>query len=183
MLRKLSLYFVLAIILSACQTAKPTSIPLSEVDLESILIQDGDLPSSFTLEQITYRPSVDISAINMPVAEQIIHREFLSEGLRNEGVTIWLFQDDVSLDESFNNLLSSYPMNKGEETPLDVGEKNILRVEKTEGVLSIFSSRIAFTRCGALVYIDMFNTRDITDVVTTYSQRLDRRLSSLICSE
>ena len=74
-------------------------------------------------------------------------------------------------------------MNKGQDTPFEVGEKSILRVEKKEGVLSIISSRIAFTRCGALVYIDMFNTRDITDVVTTYAQRLDRRLSSLICSE
>jgi len=69
----------------------PTPIPLSELNLEDILIKPGDLPAGFSGGQIKdVLPGV-FDKLNVPKADQFIFQQLVRNGDLTGGVVLLLF--------------------------------------------------------------------------------------------
>jgi len=161
----------------------PTPIPLSDIDLESILLLSGDLPIEFVGDQVkTIPPKVFNGA---PTADQVIQQTIRSGIYGGDGISILLYQSPSDLDTAYNivNKAMEIKGKNGIFKPLpNLGEKAVFSqsLSMFESQM-IYSTQIVFTRCHALVYIDLFAPSADLVVATTYAQRLDKRLKPLVC--
>jgi len=155
----------------------PTSIPLSEMNLEPILLVSGDLPPEFYGVQVKSVPPRGFEGI--PPADQVIQQGFRAGAYAADGITIALYKSPSDVDTAYstvNNVLEK--KDKALQPLSDVGEKATIA---DADVWGIDSTQIVFTRCHALVYIDLFATTAGPEVATTYAQRLDKRLKPSVC--
>ena len=156
----------------------PTLIPLSKISLEAIILQPGDLPTEFVGGQVKSKPLVRFEEV--PVAEQAIQQSFRAGAYASDGVMILLYKSSQDIETGYNTLTSILGKDKDKTSkPLSVvGEKATIAQSSVAGVKSV---QVVFVRCHALTYVDLFSTSANADVATTYAQRLDKRLSSLVC--
>jgi len=174
-----NLVIILALLSAACsQAAAPmeaTEIPLAELDLEPLLLEDGDLPADFKGADIRHTIEEAPFSELPPAAQAIVQAINGYNQDTSNWVYILLYEDLDDLQEAFEQLVSkSYKFTEGAE-PIDgIGEQ--ARFEKDEFAFHYIPyEKVAFTRCNALVYIETS-----TDT-QNYARRLDSRLKETVC--
>ncbi len=171
---------------SPTNTPTATPIPLSELDLEPLLIQPGDLPAGFSGAQVKdVAPNMfdDLSA-----AENTIDQRFERGGDTAGGVTVFLYDSTSEIEEAYALLMSieaDYVVlltgGMNIQTVTGVGEQAIVSVLSfSVGGFALESSDLAFIRCNAVVHIRMAGVVDI-DTIKAYAKRLDSRLEPVVC--
>jgi hypothetical protein len=177
---------ILTPIPSPTEIPTPTPIPLSDIDLESILLLSGDLPTDIIGGQVRSNPPKGLGSL--PEADQVIQQGFRADELASDGVTIFLYDSISDLDKAYEMVAQIEGLNS-KRTLYGVGEKGAFSVEELGGLPLIgggsipggTSVKLVFSRCHALVYIDLFSPNASEDVATTYAQRLDERITPLVC--
>jgi len=162
-------------------TALPTPafIPMSQVNLETILVVDGDLPQDLLPDIIVMENAVG-SAAELDRADAVITQYFLLEGGEGGGVSVFLFESLDDVQAAFGKVSTFM------DTPLVyelVGER--ARIENffiplIHDVAPIQGSRLIFTRCHALAVIQFPRAED-AEAMEKYGQRLDGRIQPLVC--
>lgn len=167
-------------------TPSETPVPLSQLNLENLLIQDGDLPPIFVGQQVVSRPPVDIGSV--PPADLAINREFRAGEFGSDGVTILLYESLDDLERAYD-IVAGVIAEKTPARPLSqVGEKAVV-TERTIGesllllgMSSATSAKVVFIRCHAVVYIDLFASVADAEMAAEYARRIDQRLDPLVCN-
>lgn len=151
----------------------PTAVPLEDLDIESVLVKDGDLPENLERDQVKSSLPDSLKAL-VPAPNRVVRQEFTSGIFRSDGTTIMLY-------ESLDDLQKAYPVvvdlvfeSAGGESA-GIGEQSAI-----EGVQS---PKIIFVRCHALVWVGLFTgADDVRDMALEYAKRLDKRLAELVCN-
>ena len=148
------------------------------INLEEMLLKEGDLPTEFVGGQITSKPPLPFKGVPKP--QQIVQRGFRAGAYASDGIVIALYQSPSDLEAAYNAVTQAVSKEKDRSVnPLsDVGEHGVIVEHDTVGINSV---QVVFMRCHALAYIDLFSTSASTDVASTYAQRIDKRLNSLVC--
>jgi len=175
------LVMILALLSAACSqtgaSQEPTAILLANLDLEPLLLEDGDLPADFKGAQIRHTIK-EAPFSELPPAAQAIVQEIdgYSQDTSNF-VYILLYEDLDDLQEAFEQLVSkSFKFTEEAEQIDGIGEQ--AQFEKDEFAFHYIPyEKVAFTRCNALVYIETS-----TDTLN-YARRLDARLKETICQK
>ena len=159
----------------------PTLIPISQVNLESLLVEDGDLPEDLVPDIITNENAVG-SADELNRAEAVYTQYFLLNEGEGGGVSVFVFEslDDVQAAfgkvSSFMDTPSAYYL-VGEQARIE----NFL-IPLMPDVPPIEGSRLIFSRCHALAVIQFPRAEDL-GAMERYGQLLDGRLQTLVCGE
>lgn len=149
-----------------------TAIPLAEVNLESLVLQSGDLPSSVQAGQVRNR--VPNALQSVPKAEQTFNQILEHAGSAAGNVTILLYTAPDKRDAAYSVMVKdagSYA-----QTSNGVGEQSVI----FPGTTSLPVRSVSFVRCQAVVDITLGNTA--IETITDYAKRLDKRLQSALCS-
>ena len=154
----------------------PTPIPLSEIDLESLLIRSGDLPSGVTAGQITDWAGGKFS--EAPTPAQVGFQLFESKGAPYGSVTVLVYDALADAETTYGILHDG--LEGGGWDVVGVGDKAIVWTLLMD-VLgnTVESGEVGFIRCGAVVDILMGTTDEA--VITAYAKRLDARLREAVC--
>lgn len=159
-------------------TSTSTLIPLSEINLEPLLIQQGDLPSGFSGAQVSDLPPKMFQG--MPKAANKIDQRFQKEGEAAGGVAVFLYETGADIEKAYSYLLEG--MGENLETVQNIGDAAQLTYSK----LTLFTfgdndgGDLAFKRCSGVIHIRMVNNV-IKENLISYATRLDKRLSLVIC--
>lgn len=184
--RQLLLALTMTVLWLAACSATPTQIPLSEINLEPILILPGDLPAGFSGAQV--RDSLPEMFGNLPEASNQTYQQFQRQGEAAGGVAVTLYESDSDRDVAYTLLLkgfgdsSSDSMTKTERIVVsNVGERAeaVTLQGSMLGIVLDFAD-LAFVRCGAVVHIRFGGSAGLTEIVS-YARRLDERLTALVC--
>jgi len=161
-------------------TAAPTRIPLSEIDLEPLLFQPGDLGSDFKIQQI--KDTAALKVDGLPTAEQIVSVGFLNGKLASDGVTVWLFKSIDDVPKSAD--IVRHKIDPAPQPSNNIGEEAWSSENVNSGPImpGSIGASVVFVRCNALVYVQLFSYEHL-DSVETYARRLDKRLKPVICGE
>lgn len=186
---RLILLFMGILLVSACaQIAQPTTTtpapasshgPLAQIDLETLVLQPGDLPPmDATPEKLPATPFPRPGIATSFASLFLLKQEYVYGSIYVDVYTDTLdahkaYEADVALlqgHEQFGYQLI---------TPA-VGERAMLRYRaKDDG------AEIVFQDCHARVSISFPPSKDerlVQDTILTYAQRLDGRLKPLVCS-
>jgi len=167
-------------------TSTPTPIPLSEIDLESILIKSGDLPAGYSPSQVRSTPPDMFD--NIKNYSNSIYQQFELQGEAGGGVTVFLFDktSQVSIAyqliaDGFGDSQDSESLKVEVDTLSGIGERATYVTLKSDllGITNEFTD-LVFTRCYAVVHIRLSDTAYL-DYATGYGERLDKRLSEVEC--
>jgi hypothetical protein len=149
---------------------------LSEIDLDTILLLPGDLPPACVGGQI--RSAVPRQFGDLPAADSVVTQDLYDGDYKAEpGVMILLYESSSDLDEAYEGVCTSEELS---QQVADVGER-AMASESYNTLFNVGSATLVFVRCHALVYLDLFSPTADTEVVVAYAQRLDERLSPLVC--
>ena len=159
-------------------TRSETPVPLSDIDLEGILLLDGDLPTSFVGQQIM--SDVTSYFTELPEPSQFVQQEFRANGIESRGVVVILYEDREFIEDAFNKLQEKTKREHDDavEIPIEgIGERAIA-TESNYG----FSLYLVFVRCRAVVYIQLHSGDKVgIEVLKNYAKRLDKRINQLVC--
>lgn len=152
----------------------PTSTPVSiaDIDLEPLLLQDGDLPPHLVPDFVSRELTSQWMTLEDLQADNFINQEFYNTDRKSSGgaVIIYLYENIKEADRAYEQIAPAIDWFPTEVD--DVGEKAKMQHDTPQ-------HHLIFKRCGAFVYIWMIDVREY-DIVT-YAQRLDGRLSAVIC--
>ena len=157
---------------------------LSELNLESLLIQSGDLPAGFEAGQVKDRAPAMFD--NTPQPVQAIDQRFTREGEDRGGVVVLLYSASTDSDLAYTLVIDSMGDSVQE---IDVGERASVISEVIE-ILGVNTgyAELAFQRCGAVVHVRFVKNavfeaqaRISDDVISAYTRRLDERLEKELC--
>ena len=164
---------------------EPTNspVPLGELDIESILLMPGDLPSNYKLSVfydeipglILFSNSSNIPTPDAVTAMDIDDTKAIDfyGDLKLNRVVVMLYNDLTQRDIAYQVL--SDPANYRDKlvNPLSGVGDNAVSIP--EMVFTASYKYVVFTRCKALVFIHT------TGDTANYAQRLDERLTPLVC--
>lgn len=169
---------VLMVVLVGCgsstqPTAIPssTAVPLSQINLEPLLVQSGDLPAGLSGSQV--RDEAPEMFRDMPKYENVIYQRFENKGQVVGGITVFLYASGNDINSAYSSIEKG--IGSGTEPLSDIGEKGIVA---ELSLLDNTSTDILFVRCQAVVHIRM--PGDKTDS-TPYARRLDKRITPVVC--
>jgi hypothetical protein len=211
-MKKLSFLLVAIILLTACapspeviqkaiaktQTALPTNtptptpihtptpIPLSEINLDNILLLPGDLPEGYIVEPITGENPVGGLATG---EEKRVCQEFEKKDTGSGFVCVDLFEETEKRDQDYNQTFERIFNQLGtvQEDLIDIediGEnRKLIRNDMPLGVGSriIYSNFLFLVRCHAFINIYMVSDDKTESAIQSYAKKLDKRLSNVIC--
>ena len=149
-----------------------TQIPLSEIDLQPYLYEQGDLPAMLQPGQV--RDFAPEMFARLPKAENTIYMQFANNGDTAGGVAIFLYGDESLRNSAYQIIKSGFGADAVEIK--EVGEK-------AAGVsmsLVFDFLDITFQSCTAVVHIRMSGTKNL-DTGISYGRRLEKRLAPIIC--
>lgn len=156
---------------------------LSELNLAPILVQENELPSGVTKGQIE---KVTNKQFEFLIDKGInnINLQFLENDELMGGVTVFLYDKTDKVTNSYSRILSdndtychSVDTTCDFGSNIEVGESssyNTWQFDKYQG------EELVFTRCFAVVDIRFGDTKDYNSL-KSYAEKLDKRLSDLIC--
>ena len=146
-------------------------VSLSELKLEPILIQLGDLPSGVSGAQVRDTAPATFDAV--PDAENTIYQQFEKNGDTIGGVTVFLYEDALMVENAYSAVFSG--MDTISETISKLGDKaSISHLTVGPG------HDLVFTRCSFVVHIRMTTNNPAVEIIS-YAKRLDRRLRDAVC--
>lgn len=163
------------------ETAQPSVTPeatatvaLVDIDLEPLLLEDGDLPEHLDDDFVDRNPE---DYTGLPAADSIIEQSFydLEADMPGGAVTVRLYENAVQAGQAYSAYTPKMDglLGTGVSNPEDLGER--AKMEDDGGALL----RLAFLRCQAFVLVAMRTNREF-DIVN-YAQRLDERLTKVVC--
>ena len=166
-------------------TATAMAIPLSDLELEPVLVVSGDLPAGYSGAQVRSTPPDMFDGIRG--YEQVIYQQFGNDSQAG-GLTVFLFASGGDRDAAYESMTEDFGNT-------EVSPDYILLVDDLSdlGEAAHYASfdgktipldfiDLAFTHCHALVHIRMGGMTQL-DAVTAYAVRLDKRLQAIVCSE
>lgn len=157
-------------------TATPTLVPLAKLDLESILIQPGDLPAGITGGQIGNTATGIFSSL--PPAAQVADEQLATNGSQIGYVDVFLYDSLKDVQTAYGMIVDGF--RKEAVTFPGIGEAAQVGVLDTTSLGGLISANLAFTRCQSVISVLM--TGDVNkDSVGNYAKRLDARLQPLVC--
>lgn len=156
-----------------------TPVPLSEIDLESILLLPGDLPSNYKLSVfydeipglLIFNKNHDFpspDAVTSMDIDDTLHPDSYG-GYEISRLVVMLYNDLTQRDAAYGKLRD--PNNFFDTSVIsssDVGE-NAVAIDE------VAYDYVVFIRCNALVFMQT------TSDTANYAQRLDERLTPLVC--
>ena len=175
-------------------TPTPTStpIPLSDINLESIQYNKGDLSEGFIVEPFT--DDINKSILGDIYGYQNMNIITFSNRLETgEGgtVAIWLFDNFIVRDMGYEYLLKKIPEFDDHISRLinlrivsDVGEEGYIYIfDFSPGVYDPYftSSILTFFRCHSLVYMIKMGDGLDSKILLSYARKLDARLTYFVC--
>ena len=184
-------------IAASTSTLEPTStpIPLSQIDLESILLLPGDLPSDWLKGQVQDQIPKSTLAFKpefreLPLADKTINLGIDENGKYIGDILILLYsslEDRNKAIKIFAKYMENYDATKraGKKTyPSDeVGEEAyVLEVGPFPFIQTPQrTAEVAFSKCHSVVYMSFFAAGAWSNKLIPYSQRLEKRLQPLVC--
>ena len=114
---------------------------------------------------------------------------FRTVDFASDGIMIILFNTSEDLEKAYQIIKKEEGLHDVSKSFIDIGEISGYAVTSISdlylvGGKTIYggtSIQFIFTRCNALVYIDIFSRANNNETTFTYAQRVDERLSKLIC--
>lgn len=170
--RRLVLPIILVVALISACVPTATPIPLSQLKLDSLLVQTGDLPAGLAGAQI--RDTAPGMFKGLPAADNTIFQQFARGGDSAGGVAVFLFEDESKIRQAYDEILGG--MGSDAKPISDIGEKASVVVIS----LGIEALDLVFTRCNFVVHIRFTGTLDV-DEIQSYAKRLDTRLTEVVC--
>jgi hypothetical protein len=146
-------------------------IPLSQVKLESLLVQKGDLPVGFTGAQV--RDTAPGMFAGLPTADNTIYQQFARGGNPAGGIAVFLYADESSKRRAYDEILSG--MGSDAKPIFDIGDQASMVIS-----LDFVAADLVFTRCKSVVHVRFGGTSNV-DEIQSYARRLDTRLSKVVC--
>lgn len=156
----------------AMPTSTPTVIPFSSLNLESILIVEGDLPAGYSGGRYLTDPGV--KPTNKKPPDYFIGRT-LERNNHTSGVTGIIVYDDSATVKDLYQVSVQNALGK-DYSKIDVGDMGVINSQ--HGPLDTVV--IVFVRCNAVAVIQLVGTSDIT-ALKTYATRLDHRIQPFVC--
>lgn len=155
----------------------PTPISLTDIDLEPLLIQDGDLPAGLSGAQVRSTPPNMFRDITG--AANQIHQQFARDGNSAGGVAVFLFEETADRDQAYAVILDGF----GDTIEaVDVGEQGSATPPTTSMInQGLNSYDLLFSRCAAVAHIRMSGEFMDINMITAYAERLDQRLTEAVC--
>jgi hypothetical protein len=154
-------------------TPTATPVPLADIDLEPLLIHEGDLPAGFSGAQIWKRGRNKTDKLYAAVNS--IYQQFDYNGKNGGGVAVYLFEGSEDLGDAFAALERLADTAPPVESLGDQSFGNTIDMS-----LIGKAAYVTFVRCQALVEINFEGTSSLVDAVG-YALRLDRRLAEVVC--
>jgi hypothetical protein len=194
-MKKMICLIFLMIILSACApsetsvqtaiartqaaTTAPAKMPLSDIKLESIINQAGDLPPGFSESKIS--DSGPEFNSDLKKAVRSIYLQFTLENKPGGGISIYLFDNPEYLGQAFDTVSQNFINPK----PLEgLGERAVsssASVASVGGYPPVQSTDLVFQKCTALVIIH-FSLEHLENAAKAYGLRIISRLEPFICN-
>jgi hypothetical protein len=166
----------LLILVSCAPTATPA--PLLPLTIGT-LIQPGDLPAEFEVGQISHTPPDILESV--PPATQIFHQPVTDGRLTSEGVTVLIYEHKTEANDAYQVITGVLEQEEPLQDLPDVGDKARYYQKFTNGYLSSYTTKIVYQRCQAVIFVSLFSPKAKAEVVTAYTERMDDRLTPLIC--
>lgn len=153
------------------------AVPLSEIQLEPLLVQPGDLPAGFSGAQVkSVAPEM---FKNFPSPQRAIDQRFEHEGETGGGVVVLLYEQQADRDRAYAMLVDG--ISDDAQPVADLGEQSIAHGMELEAAgMNIKSTDLGFVRCQAIVHVRLTDTSNVAEAAE-YAKRLDKRLSPLVC--
>lgn len=158
-----------------------TPIPLSEIDLESLVFAEGDFPPFYERSVAKTSPPQKHPFTEMPLPVKVLWQETINTQGSSLGNTlgevgIFLY-DDLELANQAYSVVTGFGDFFGETAQsLDGLGEQALFDEKEFFLFGSLFQNIAFTHCGAFIYANIPSKDGVN-----YATRLDARLSEIIC--
>lgn len=181
-MKKQILFFLIVIISLACSVSidltstPPTPIPLSQVELDGMLVQPGDLPPGYSGAQIDR-----MTGDGMQKASQAIVQELAIDNEVKGAVLVYLYESVDELKRTFPQFdLTEFA--KSREF-VNIGEEGYFYITDYDDKDFNRDLDITFKRCHAIVWIRFFAAKPEVQPnnVELYAERLDERLQPLVC--
>jgi hypothetical protein len=171
-MKSVSLLIILFYLLVSCKSTSsaitPTQLPLSDLDLEEILIKRGDLPMGYVGGQVQDSLPGMFDDIPQPV-NQIFQQIDLTNNSGSGGeVAVFVYNSSPDSIKAYDTILSEMGGAAQERDIEKLGEK-----------AHMSGWNLLFLRCNAIVHFRIVGIN--YDQYISYAQRLDERLMPLVC--
>jgi len=158
---------------------------IQSVALDSLLVQDGDLPSGLAASQI--REEDPGMAKGAPPADRVVARQFQEGGKTSGGVVVLLYEDEKRRDEAYGQIAFGFGVPKrtpelsiSVETLPGIGEEcTATAFHGSAGTFRMLFTDLVFRRGPAVVLIRIPGTDDLSGI-RAYAKRLDTRLKTAL---
>lgn len=160
-----------------------TSPPSTVVDLGSLMVQPGDLPSGVTASVLSARLPPLFADITKP--DRVAYRTLDQDANLGTGVTLLLYTSPADRIRAYQSVLHGFGANAkpigniGEQAYL-VAVAGALSATEMQAKEKPVMADLAFQRCQAVVHIRMRSPKAENEI-KTYAQRLDERLLKAVC--
>jgi hypothetical protein len=173
----IKMLLVALLVLASCA---PTATPAPLLTLSSgTLIQPGDLPAEFEVGQISDTPPDILESA--PPATRIFHQPVTEGRLTSEGVAVLIYESQLQADEAYQQITGVLEQEEPLQDLADLGDKALYYEKFTNGYLSSYTTKIVYQRCQAVIFVSLFSPKAKAEVVAVYAQKLDDRLTPLVC--
>jgi hypothetical protein len=158
-------------------TSTPTPIPLSELDLEPILVMPGDLPAGYSAAQVSSDPPAMFNDVPQPVNQ--IYQQFEQDNESAGGVAILVYDNQSDVDTAYNNLLEG--MGETSKSVSGVGDRaSAVSFDYSAVLAGAKGMDLLVSLCNTIIHTRITGSDNI-DYLISYAQRLDERLTPLVC--
>ena len=172
MVRRSFVVFAL-FVLTACGAPN-----LSEVKLEPLLVQDGDLPVGVDTGQV--RDTAPQMFDSAPKPTKAAYEQLARNGQQIGGVTVLLYDDAARVKQAYDAVAGG--MTKDSTDYSGVGESaKLLQTQFTALGMTLSTNEILWQRCNAVAHVRVVGVLDKESLVG-YAKRLDTRLQQAVCS-
>lgn len=176
---RLSAIVVVVALTTACAgSATPNAprVPLSQADLDALLVQEGDLPAGMIAEPL--RERVDWLA-SVPAAPLETARRLVVQGTELGSVTLVVYppgSDIATVYTPFSTVLEGSAQRPPQFIG-SIGERSGIVTTSPRDQPVVYD--LSFLRCSAAAYIRLKTPK--VDHVLQYADRLDERVQQSIC--
>jgi hypothetical protein len=197
---RLSIMLITILVISGCtqatteiiptptETPVTTPIPFSELDLEPLLVQSNDLPPEINGSQVRNQPPEIVPGLPQP-DKQIFQAFGRTDGgivFENSGIYVFIYNNLPNAENSYLFILDAMQESRVQGASPSFPEK--VNIDDKVGEHSAWMKApfmnfepvtdLAWLNCHAVFFVRM---RGNSDAAISYAQRLNQRLSPLVC--
>lgn len=178
--------FCLGLISCSVNSPKPTptqiTVDLTSLKLDSTLIKPEDLPAGYSGGQVSIGSIPSFFGSNMPVPQNQIIQEIVSNGKAQGSISVWLFSKEsdaktlyTKFVESFGNKVTINSTKTNNGADIKATEYSIGNTQT--GITKTVA--LTFTKCQYIGYL-LIGGIDQEKVLVNYIERLSTRLDNLL---